>query len=331
MKNKFSFINTGGGKYILIGFIVAAVMFLASLFTGKYSLDFSEMIRGNERELSVFFTLRLPRTLAAVFGGFVLGITGHVYQTVFKNPLASPDIIGVSSGASAGAAFGILFVSSAALPVTVTAFGGGLAAVALCLGISAAVRGRDVSNIVLSGIAVNSLSQTALMLLKLTADPEKELASIEYWIMGSLNAITLNKLPALLIISSICIAAIFILHRQILLLSIDEDEANMLGVPVFRMRFTVLILATLATASVISVTGLISFIGLLAPHISRLLIRSGKCSAMLLSGITGGVLLCAADILARTAASSELPVSIFTSLLGAPFLIYWLIRRKYRL
>jgi iron complex transport system permease protein len=121
----------------------------------------------------------------ALIGGFGLGAAGFVYQTVFRNPLASPDIIGVSSGASVGAAFAILFVSSGALSTTVCAFAGGLAAVFLSLGLAAAAPGRSKMSLVLAGIAVHALAQTLLMLLKLTADPEKELASIEYWIMGS--------------------------------------------------------------------------------------------------------------------------------------------------
>jgi iron complex transport system permease protein len=121
---------------------------------------------------------------------------------------------------------------------------------------------------------------------------------------------------------------IVLLHRHILMLSLEDDEAALLGVPVQAMRLVILLLATLLVASVVSVTGLISFIGLLAPHIARMLLRDNRLPTLLLSGLTGSLLLCCADMLARSVASSELPVSIFTSLLGAPFLIYLLLRRN---
>ena len=266
------------------------------------------------------------RAVMALVGGFGLGAAGFVYQTVFRNPLASPDIIGVSSGASVGAAFAILFVSSGALSTTVCAFAGGLAAVFLSLGLAAAAPGRSKMSLVLAGIAVHALAQTLLMLLKLTADPEKELASIEYWIMGSLAAVTRSRVWFPVPVVLVCCAAIFALHRQALLLSIEEGEARLLGVRVGAMRLLLLTLATMTVAAVVSVTGLISFVGLLAPHSARLLAGHNRRSACLLSGLLGSALLLAADTLAKTAASTELPVSIFTSLLGVPFLLYLILR-----
>ena len=166
------------------------------------------------------------------------------------------------------------------------------------------------------------------MALKLTADPERELASIEYWIMGSLNGISGYAVGGNLALCAVCAAALFALHRQILLLSAEEGEAKLLGVSVGRLRLAVLGAATLAVACVVSLSGLISFIGLLAPHGARLLTRRNGPGTMLLGGLLGGVLLVGADILARTAAATELPVSIFTSLLGAPFLIYLIARGR---
>ena len=276
-----------------------------SIFKGKYPRTFEGMLRGDAMQLRVFWTLRAGRTAVGILGGFALGVAGYVYQTVFRNPLASPDVIGVSSGASAGAAAGILFLSGAAA-VTFSAFTGALAAVCLALALSALDRAGRNSTIVLAGIAVHSLAQTVLMCLKLTADPERELASIEYWIMGSLNGISGYSIGGNLLLCLFCLAALFLLHRQILLA------------------------ATLAVACVVSLSGLISFVGLLAPHGARLLLKCDSAGTMLLGGILGGILLTGADILARSAAATELPVSIFTSLLGAPFLIYLIIRGRQR-
>lgn len=298
-----------------------------SLFVGKYPLTLGRLLDGDAMQRRVFWTLRFSRTLVGVIGGFALGVSGFVYQTVFRNPLASPDIIGVASGASAGAAAGILFLSGAAA-VTASAFAGAILAVILALALSGLDKTGKNSTIVLAGIAVHALAQTALMCLKLTADPERELASIEYWIMGSLNGISAGSIGGNLALCILCLAALFLLHRQTILLSTEEGEARMLGVNVTALRLAVLLTATLAVSAVVSLSGLISFVGLLAPHSARLLTKTNRLGTMLLSGLLGGCLLCGADILARSAAATELPVSIFTSMLGAPFLIFLIIRGR---
>ena len=307
--------------------VLLVVLGLCSLFVGKYPLTLEGLLSGEEMQVRVFWTLRFTRMLVGVLGGFALGASGFVYQTVFRNPLASPDVIGVSSGASAGAAAGILFCSGTAA-VTACAFGGAIAAVFAALALAALDRSGRGSTIVLAGIAVHALAQTVLICLKLTADPERQLASIEYWIMGSLNGISLHSAALNMALCAVVLGVLFALHRQVILLSAREDEAHMLGVPVGRLRLVVLLAATLTVSCVVSLTGLISFIGLLAPHAARLLTRSNRMGTMVLSGLLGGVLLCAADLLARSLAETELPVSIFTSLLGAPFLIWLVVRGR---
>lgn len=307
-------------KLCIIGFFFMVVLAVVSLSVGKYPLSIRGLLDGNEMQWRVFRTLRASRVLVGVIGGFVLGAAGFVYQTVFRNPLASPDIIGVSSGASAGAAAGILFFSGVGA-VTVSSFVGALLAVVVVLGLSGLDRSGKKSTIVLSGIAVHSLAQTVLMCLKMTADPERQLASIEYWIMGSLNGISGYSIGGNMVLCMVCLGVLFPLHRQILLLSGEEGEARMLGVSVGKLRLFVLLAATLAVSAVVSLTGLISFVGLLAPHGARLLTGDNRQGTMLLGGLLGSIILTGADIFARSAASAELPVSIFTSLLGAPLLI----------
>lgn len=320
----------------IAGTAALAVLAVFSLFVGKYPLSLKELMDGNELQWRVFRTLRLSRVVVGVFGGFALGTAGLVYQTIFRNPLASPDIIGVSSGASAGAAAGILFAAKIRLGmllngasiVTICSFIGALLAVILALTLSSLDKSGKNSTIVLAGIAVHSLAQTILMCLKLTADPEKELASIEYWIMGSLNGINSHSIMGNLILCMICTAVLFLLHRQTLLLSTEEGEARMLGVDVAKIRLVLLLFATLTVSCIVSLTGLISFVGLLAPHVARMLTRNNRLETMFLGGIFGGCLLTGADILARSAAETELPVSIFTSVIGAPFLIYLIIKGR---
>ncbi len=314
-------------RLCVLGAAMLLILTSLSLFVGKYPLSLRALMDGDAMQWRVFGTLRVSRTLVGAVGGFALGVAGFVYQTIFRNPLASPDIIGVSSGASAGAAAGILFLSGAGA-VTAASFAGALAAVVIVLGLSALDKTGKNSTIVLSGIAVHSLAQTALMCLKLTADPERQLSSIEYWIMGSLNGISGYSITGNLLLCLLCLGTLFFLHRQIILLSGEEGEVRMLGVSVGRRRLFVLLTATLTVSAVVSLTGLISFVGLLAPHGARLMTKNNRPSTMLLGGLLGGSLLIGADLLARSLAAAELPVSIFTSLLGAPFLIILISRRK---
>ena len=297
-----------------------------SVITGQYPLTLKSLLSGDTMSIMVFKRLRLPRALMGVIGGFGLSISGYIYQLIFKNPLASPDIVGVSSGASAGAALAIVAVSASVPFISISAFIGAVTALIITLLTAYLVPGRNSYTIVLAGIAIHSVAQTILMFLKLAADPEKQLASIEYWIMGSLNGISRDSLaiPFLTTLAGFIIMAL--LYRQILILSTSEEEAVSLGVHVTSLRFIILMLATLVVSSIICVTGLISFIGLIAPHIARLLTKRNDIFTYITSGFTGAILLTLADILARSVSSSELPVSIFTSLLGAPLLIILLIR-----
>lgn len=312
------------GHTVKLSFLLTGILFLVlliiSLYTGKYPLSLSALLTGDSLQLKVFWNLRVARTLLALLGGFCLGITGFCFQTVFRNPLASPDIIGVSSGASAGAAMGILFLSGT-ISVTLSSFAGALITVLLALLLTRLDRTGQRGTIVLAGIAVHALAQTVLMFLKTTADPEKELAAIEYWIMGSLSGIRLDTILPNSILCIVCCLGLLFLYRQLLLLSMDRQEAGMLGVNVLQMQLITLLLSTLAVSSVICLTGIIGFVGLIAPHIARLLTRRHSFAAFVLAGLIGSNLLCFADILARSISTHELPISIFTSLLGAPLLI----------
>lgn len=324
-KNTYNYRN----KIILLSAIQVLLLLAVlvwSVITGQYPLTLKSLLSGDTMSIMVFKRLRLPRALMGVIGGFGLSISGYIYQLIFKNPLASPDIVGVSSGASAGAALAIVAVSASVPVISISAFIGAVTALIITLLTAYLVPGRNSYTIVLAGIAIHSVAQTILMFLKLAADTEKQLASIEYWIMGSLNGISRDSLaiPFLTTLTGFIIMAL--LYRQILILSTSEEEAVSLGVHVTSLRFIILMLATLVVSSIICVTGLISFIGLIAPHIARLLTKRNDIFTYITSGFTGAILLTLADILARSVSPSELPVSIFTSLLGAPLLIILLIR-----
>ena len=324
----FKNINNYRNKIILLSVMWALLLiavFTWSVLTGQYPLTLKGLLSGDTMSIMVFKRLRLPRAIMGIIGGFGLSISGYVYQMIFKNPLASPDVVGVSSGASAGAAFAIVAVSSLTPVVSISAFAGGIIALIITLLVAYLVPGRNSYTIVLAGIAIHSVAQT-IMFLKLAADPEKQLASIEYWIMGSLNGVSKDSLTIPFFVTCAGFIIMTLLYRQILILSINEDEAAALGVNVTVLRFIILMIATLIVSSIICVTGLISFIGLIAPHIARLLTRRNDRFTYISSGLAGAIIMTIADIFARSVSSSELPVSIFTSLLGAPLLIILLIK-----
>ncbi len=290
-----------------------------SFTVGKYPILWDKLFI-DPVETRIFLILRIPRTLMALIAGIALGISGSVFQTVFQNPLASPDIIGVASGCSVGAAVSILFFGGAAAITVFSAFVGGVIAVFAAFSLAIISGNRGISSVVLSGIAINALSQALLMYLKLNADPEKQLASIEFWTMGSFADMTASKLLKTLPFIIIGLIGLCLLQRPLLMLHLNPSDAQMLGVPVWAVRWAALLLATMLTGSVVSMVGLISFIGLLAPHIAKLLIKTSRFCSTIFSGLVGGLLLLFADILARSIGNSEIPVSIITSFLGAPCL-----------
>lgn len=327
MRHSMDFRTQKNKIMICSGALFLCALFCVSLFVGKYPLSLHALQNHDVMQWQVFWNLRFSRVFLGWIGGIAIGITGFVFQMTFRNPLASPDILGVSAGASAGAAMGILFFSGTYSVITCS-FAGALLAVLLALLFALVDRSGNKVTVVLAGIAVHAVAQMVLMLLKRTADPEKELASIEYWIMGGLNGISAKVLWINIPICVICLILLILLHRQVIVMSMDETEAQMLGLKVTRMRVVLLLLATLSVASIISITGVISFVGLLAPHCARKLTKNNRVETMILSGIMGGIFLIIADMLARSVAQSELPVSIFTSMFGVPFLIMLIIRGR---
>lgn len=321
---------------ILFAVITAAVITAAvvSVCVGKYTIttaDIQAILKGEqvqEMTRNVFTTLRLPRTVMALIAGVGLGIAGSVYQIIFKNPLASPDIIGIAGGANLGAAVAIVSVStSGMIAIAAGAFWGGLIAVVCVMLLVKATRSRSTSTHVLAGIVINAISKAVIMALKYFADPENELAAMEYWEMGTFGNTTLSKLLSILPMFLIGLAGILLLRRQIELMSLSDNECRALGVRLRPVRAAVLALSTLMVGSIISVTGLISFAGLIAPHTARLMLRRNDSTTIIMSGLVGAFVVLTADILARVLYSAELPISILTTVIGVPILIYFLCAR----
>lgn len=321
-KNKNNYI------FFIIATIVLVASFIVSIGVGKYPISVGEIVdiilNRDVAEMTekVFFSLRLPRTIMALVAGVGLSVSGSVYQTVFKNPLATPDIIGVSSGANLGAAIAISFLAGGTLTVAVSAFIGGIVAVSLALFLTRMSRNKSISTFVLAGIVIGSLSQGLIMMIKFFADPERQLAAIEFWSMGSFASITSDKLISVLPFFLIGLVGLILLRWQINILSLSDEEGKSLGIHIGAARVSIMIFATLVVASIVAVTGLISFIGLVAPHLARMILKKNNSQTIIFSGLIGAILLLIADTLARSLAASEIPISILTTFIGAPFLAY---------
>jgi len=303
------------------GFLLAA--FGVSLCVGRYPLSLgdiaSALFGAQGMAAQVFWRLRLPRSLAAMAAGMAMGLSGAVYQLVFANPLAAPDIMGVSGGATLGAAAAIVLLGGRF--VSAGAFLGGMAALLISLLRTRASGSRSTSSIVLSGILLSALAKTGIMLLKVMADSEGELAAIEFFTMGSFASVTARTLEPLLVGIGLGMLAIALLGRQLALLTLSDEEASALGVNVFAVRTAVLSAATLMACAVSAHAGVIAFSALIAPHAARLLLGGRSKGLCLLSVLCGGVLMLLADVCARLTPGAELPTSVFTTVLGAAMIV----------
>lgn len=316
---------------ILLGLIVF------SLCTGKYEISAWESIKmliqgvggGSGRppmEYHIVVGLRLPRVLGAAMVGAALAVSGAVYQGIFQNPLVSPDFLGVSSGASIGAAIGILLSLPSAL-ISGLAFTLAILTVLITASIPRLIGNHSNLALVLSGIIVGSLMSSILGFLKYVADPDSELASITYWMMGDFSYVETSNLIFLLIVMLPCFALLLLISWWIDLMSLGTDEARALGANTWVIKSIVIISATLLTASAVCVAGNIGWVGLVIPNLARLLVGPRHSRLIPVSILMGSIFMLLADTLTRNIGVSEMPVSIITGIIGAPF-FFWLLARK---
>ncbi len=277
----------------------------------------------------ILFQIRGPRVLAALAIGGALAAAGATYQGMFRNPLVSPDILGVSSGAALGAALGI-FLSRDVWTIQLMAFAGGLLAVGLVFAIGSAMRGHDpVVSLVLTGVVIGTLLGSFIAMLKYLADPYNQLPAITFWLLGSLASVTPKELGALLILIAVGLVPMVALRWRMNLLTLPEDEARALGVNTKFMRGLVIAGATLVTAASVAASGVIGWIGLLIPHAARLVAGPDFGRMLPLAVLFGAAFLLGVDTLCRTAAAIELPPGVLTALLGTPGFL-WLLAASRR-
>lgn len=317
---------------LLFGIVIAVCV-------GKYSVSPGESIWilwsrlfGLPSELpemtqNVVMGLRVPRILASVVVGAALSISGAAYQGVFKNPLVSPEFLGVSSGACIGAALAIL-LSLTTVYISLFAFVGGIIAVFLTITIPSLIRNRSNIVLVLSGIIVGSALSSVFGFIKYVADPDTQLASITYWTMGSFSYIKLSELLVVLAVIAVPSVVLVLMSWWIDVLSLGEDEAHALGANVKLIRGAVIVCSTLLTAGSVCIAGTIGWVGLIIPHFGRMLVGPSNRRLIPLCGLLGGLFMLLVDTLTRTIGIEEMPVSILTGIIGAPFYCWLLFRQR---
>lgn len=315
--------------------ITLIVAFLVSICVGRYSVSPLEAIgiiirtiSGDTADidpfkLSVVINVRLPRIIMGIIVGAGLSLAGTSYQGIFGNPLVSPDILGVSSGAGFGAALGIL-IGAGGLPVQGLSLVFGLLSVLIVLTISRVRKKIQLFTLVLSGVIVRSLFDALVSLIKYVADPQDKLPAIVVWLMGSLASSSYKDVIIAALVILPCIVLLIILRWKMNLLSLDEEEARSLGVDVGRLRKLIIAVSTLITAVSVSTCGIIGWVGLVIPHVGRLMVGNDHRVLMPASALIGAIYLLFVDGIARTMTAAEIPLSILTAIIGAPFFAYML-------
>jgi iron complex transport system permease protein len=327
--------NKAGRRFyaIIVVLVIALVVAgVASLMMGRFPVSVETLVAtlfggvtGREAG-AIVLNVRLPRVALSCLVGGALSVAGACFQSVFRNPMASPNVLGASQGAAAGAALAIL-CSWPREGIIAAAFVGALAAVGLVLVAGAGIRGDRVLRLILAGILVGSLFGAAVSFLKLVADPDNQLPEITYWMMGSFAKTRLGDVLFVLPALAIGAAPIWALRWRINLLTLSEDEARAIGVNSARVRVVVVAAATLLTAASVSVSGLIGWVGLVVPHIARRLVGSDCRRLVPTAAITGALFLLVVDDVSRTHLSTEIPIGILTAVIGAPVFL-WFIRKK---
>ncbi|WRS26733.1 iron ABC transporter permease [Oscillospiraceae bacterium MB08-C2-2] len=327
------------GRAVLLLLLGAlGVIFVFSLCIGRYAVSPAEVVRilfysatGRSHlldptQVSVVLSVRLPRILLGIVIGMGLSAAGAAYQGIFGNPLVSPHVLGVASGAGFGASLGILFSGSVML-IQGMSLAFGLLAVITVMLLSRIGNKTQLFVLVLSGVIVTALFDALVSLIKYTADPQDKLPAIVIWLMGSLASASYRDLMTGAVTILVCLGVLLALRWKMNLLSLDEEEAQALGVNVAQVRGIVIVASTLITASAVSVCGIIGWIGLVIPHMGRIMVGNDHRILLPVSTVLGGIYLVLIDNLARTATTGEIPLSILTAIIGAPFFAYML-RKK---
>lgn len=320
--------------WVLLGLLLLfLVVVTGSFFLGKYPIAISDFFKAVVNQISplertwdpqidtILFKIRFPRIMMAVLIGAGVSVAGATYQALFQNPMISQDILGASQGAAFGAAMA-LFFSLSYEKVIASSFLFGLVAVILVLSLSRLLKAESILNLVLVGMMIGSLFSSAVSYLKLVGDPTNTLPAITYWLMGSLSAIKMQNLQFAWPLILTGLVPIFLLRWRLNVISLGDEVALSLGVNIKLLRLILIASATLITATAVSVSGLIGWVGLVVPHFARLLLGNDHRFGIPATALIGGTFLVIVDNFARLMTTSEIPIGILTSFIGAPIFIF---------
>ena len=328
--------------WLMVLAAVLLALFLVSFVLGRYDVPLWQVVRillSKVLPLEATWTanmavavlnVRLPRILLACLVGCALSAAGTAYQSVFRNPMAAPDILGASSGACFGAALAILLGLGRG-GVTALAFAASLVTVALVYVIARRIRGNQVVNLLLSGIMISSLFSAGTSYIKLVADPTNQLPAITYWLMGSLSGTRMQDVAFALLPMAAGLIPLLLLRWRINLLTLDEEEARSMGVNATALRLVVILCATVLTAASVSVSGMIGWVGLVIPHLSRKLVGNDCRRLLPAAMLLGAIFLLLVDNVSRNLLAVEIPIGILTAFVGAPFFLYLMTRKEHSL
>lgn len=329
-------VKPGVAAVLLLSILLLALV-IGSLAFGRYPLPIRNVIEALAQSLfgtaadaspmaeTIVLKVRLPRVIAAVMVGAGLSVAGSAYQTIFRNPMASPALLGVSAGAGFGASLAMLFRQPFFI-VEFAAFAGGYVAVLIAYGAHKAITGGSTVTLVLCGMVTSALFQALLSMVKYLADPVEILASITFWLMGGLSRVGVDEAMAVSFTTVLGASLLFFLRWRISLLALGDAEAASLGIDVRKLRFLVIMTATMMSAATVCVAGIVGWVGLLVPHMARAAVGLEPGRLMTTTFLMGAFFVLAVDDIARCASAIEIPLGILTALIGAPFFLFLLMR-----
>lgn len=323
---------------ILLLVFLPIILFFGSFLLGRYPISPIDVVSTifcpafPQMEVSstittIVYEIRLPRIIAALVVGACLAMAGAAFQSIFKNPLVSSDLLGVSNGAGFGAALAIL-ISGANVVTQIFAFIFGIISVSITYLISKSYKAGGILVLVLSGVAISAFFNALISAIKFIADPDDKLPEIVYWLMGSLASVTMDKLLMIAIPVIIGAAILLLLRWHMNLLAMGDEEAQSLGVNPVRVRLLIIIGCTLLTSAAVSISGIIGWIGLIIPHMARMIVGPDNKILIPASLSLGASFLLLVDNISRAVISIEIPIGILTAVIGVPIFLY-LLKRGY--
>lgn len=323
---------------IILLIFLPLILFFTSFLLGRYPISPIDVINTilcpifPQLEVSptittIVFEIRLPRILAAIVVGAALAMAGAAFQSIFKNPIVSPDLLGVSNGAGFGAALAIL-ISGAGVVTQMFAFAFGIISVSVTYLISRAYKAGGILILVLSGVAISAFFSALISTIKFIADPDDKLPEIVYWLMGSLASITIDQLIMIIIPIIVGTIILLTLRWHMNLLAMGDEEAKSLGLNPTRLRLLIIAGCTLLTSAAVSVSGIIGWMGLIIPHMARMIVGPDNKILIPASLSFGASFLLLIDNISRAIISIEIPIGILTAIIGVPIFLY-LLKRGY--